>query len=277
METHLADWLKGSADGIEAESILRKCVHCGFCTATCPTYQLLGDELLHPFGVHAIRQMHETVRKRRVCGEFFIGRAVKPEEAIGLRLENGDRDLPELHAAPDRAAMFVDIDIGRSIDRGGSVEAIDTLDRKRLADADTPHPTIDGGGVAPIARVDRKPCDPHPCAVSMAPGLAEQRGELSPNLLAGRVAFEHDKAGGRIVPLMTHIRTFWVVTSTGSPWWVVYLYMGNPVKRILKRGVAAFCAKRVDFRMLAIHDMDRATDEKRRGFLAKVRAAFAAL
>ncbi|MFN7009005.1 MAG: NAD(P)H-dependent oxidoreductase [Allorhizobium sp.] len=91
------------------------------------------------------------------------------------------------------------------------------------------------------------------------------------------VAFEHDKAGGRIVPLMTHIRTFWVVTSTGSPWWVVYLYMGNPVRRILKRGVAAFCAKGVSFRMLAIHDMDRATDDKRKGFLAKVRAAFATL
>lgn len=91
------------------------------------------------------------------------------------------------------------------------------------------------------------------------------------------VAFEHDKAGGRIVPLMTHIRTFWVMTSTGSPWWVVYLYMGNPVRRILKRGVAAFCAKGVGFRMLAIHDMDRATDDKRKGFLAKVRAAFATL
>ena len=91
------------------------------------------------------------------------------------------------------------------------------------------------------------------------------------------VAFEHDKAGGRIVPLMTDIRTFWVVTSTGSPWWVVHLYMGNPVKRILKRGVAAFCAKSVDFRMLEIHDMDRATEAKREGFLAKVRAAFASI
>ncbi|THV17328.1 NAD(P)H-dependent oxidoreductase [Rhizobium rhizophilum] len=88
------------------------------------------------------------------------------------------------------------------------------------------------------------------------------------------VAFEHDKAGGRIVPLMTHIRTFWVVTSTGSPWWVVHFYMGNPVRRILKRGVAAFCAKGVDFRMLAIHDMDRATEVQRGAFLAKVRAAF---
>jgi glycolate oxidase iron-sulfur subunit len=60
METHLADWLKGTPDGIEAESILRKCVHCGFCTATCPTYQLLGDELDGPRGrIYLIKQVVE--------------------------------------------------------------------------------------------------------------------------------------------------------------------------------------------------------------------------
>ena len=60
METHLADWLKGTADGVEAEAILRKCVHCGFCTATCPTYQLLGDELDGPRGrIYLIKQVVE--------------------------------------------------------------------------------------------------------------------------------------------------------------------------------------------------------------------------
>ena len=48
-------------------------------------------------------------------------------------------------------------------------------------------------------------------------------------------------------------------------------------QRILKRGVAAFCAKSVDFRMLSLHDMDRATEEKRKRFLDKVRSAFARL
>lgn len=60
METHLADWLKGTPEGVEAESILRKCVHCGFCTATCPTYQLLGDELDSPRGrIYLIKQVVE--------------------------------------------------------------------------------------------------------------------------------------------------------------------------------------------------------------------------
>ena len=45
MQTNLAEFIRDSEEGREAESILRKCVHCGFCTATCPTYQLLGDEL----------------------------------------------------------------------------------------------------------------------------------------------------------------------------------------------------------------------------------------
>jgi len=60
METHLADWLKGTPDGEEAEAILRTCVHCGFCTATCPTYQLLGDELDGPRGrIYLIKQVVE--------------------------------------------------------------------------------------------------------------------------------------------------------------------------------------------------------------------------
>src|SRR5574340_139651 len=50
MQTELAEFIRGTAAGKEAEAILRKCVHCGFCTATCPTYQLLGDDLDSPRG-----------------------------------------------------------------------------------------------------------------------------------------------------------------------------------------------------------------------------------
>ena len=60
MQTNLAPEFKNSPDGLEAEAILRKCVHCGFCTATCPTYQLLGDELDGPRGrIYLIKQVLE--------------------------------------------------------------------------------------------------------------------------------------------------------------------------------------------------------------------------
>ena len=50
MQTNLADFIKNTVDGREADGILRSCVHCGFCAATCPTYQLLCDELDGPRG-----------------------------------------------------------------------------------------------------------------------------------------------------------------------------------------------------------------------------------
>src|SRR5215469_14080948 len=60
METRLADFIRDTPDGREADAILRACVHCGFCTATCPTYQLLGDELDGPRGsIYLMKQMLE--------------------------------------------------------------------------------------------------------------------------------------------------------------------------------------------------------------------------
>ncbi len=60
MQTQLAPEFAGTPEGQEAEAILRKCVHCGFCTATCPTYQLLGDELDGPRGrIYLIKQVLE--------------------------------------------------------------------------------------------------------------------------------------------------------------------------------------------------------------------------
>jgi len=60
VQTELAEWIRDTPAGREAEGILRKCVHCGFCTATCPTYQLLGDELDGPRGrIYLIKQALE--------------------------------------------------------------------------------------------------------------------------------------------------------------------------------------------------------------------------
>jgi glycolate oxidase iron-sulfur subunit len=67
MQTNLAPEFKARPkDGEAAEAILRKCVHCGFCTATCPTYQLLGDELDGPRGrIYLIKQVLEGRRPTR--------------------------------------------------------------------------------------------------------------------------------------------------------------------------------------------------------------------
>ena len=60
MQTQLADFISNTPDGQEAEAILRSCVHCGFCTATCPTYQLLGDEDDGPRGrIYLIKSVLE--------------------------------------------------------------------------------------------------------------------------------------------------------------------------------------------------------------------------
>ncbi|HKJ71676.1 MAG TPA: glycolate oxidase subunit GlcF [Gammaproteobacteria bacterium] len=60
MQTNIVEQLQRTAEGAEADRILRNCVHCGFCNATCPTYQLLGDELDGPRGrIYQIKDMLE--------------------------------------------------------------------------------------------------------------------------------------------------------------------------------------------------------------------------
>ena len=60
MQTDLSAEFRDTPEGREADAILRSCVHCGFCTATCPTYQLLGDELDGPRGrIYLIKQVLE--------------------------------------------------------------------------------------------------------------------------------------------------------------------------------------------------------------------------
>jgi glycolate oxidase iron-sulfur subunit len=66
MQTNLAPEFKNTPDGNAAEAILRKCVHCGFCTATCPTYQLLGNELDGPRGrIYLMKQVLEGMQPTR--------------------------------------------------------------------------------------------------------------------------------------------------------------------------------------------------------------------
>lgn len=90
-------------------------------------------------------------------------------------------------------------------------------------------------------------------------------------VFAPGVAFDYAADGIRLEPRLDRLRHFKVFSTTGSPWWVVKFYMGDPVRRQLKRGLAAFCGKRVDFRMTCLHDMDDTTDDSRRKFLDRVR------
>jgi glycolate oxidase iron-sulfur subunit len=60
MQTALADFVRDTSQGREADAILRSCVHCGFCLPACPTYQLLGDELDSPRGrIYLMKQLLE--------------------------------------------------------------------------------------------------------------------------------------------------------------------------------------------------------------------------
>lgn len=87
------------------------------------------------------------------------------------------------------------------------------------------------------------------------------------------VAFDHAPGGGLIARL-TEIEAFYVVSSTGAPWWVARLYMGDPVRRQLQRGVKAVLSPKARFRMLTLHDMDRMSASRAEAFLNRVERAF---
>ena len=90
MQTRLADFIRETSEGRDADAILRKCVHCGFCTATCPTYQLLGDELDGPRGrIYLIKQLLEgapvTARTQTHLDRCLTCRACETTCPSGVR------------------------------------------------------------------------------------------------------------------------------------------------------------------------------------------------
>ena len=118
MQTQLAEFIRHTPQGREAEEILRKCVHCGFCTATCPTYQVLGDDPDSPRGriylmkralegargvidrdhPHVLLEIHPTMLQARFGGsaeevvEVFRSRGYRMFALDGHRLEVTELD-----------------------------------------------------------------------------------------------------------------------------------------------------------------------------------------
>jgi putative NADPH-quinone reductase len=91
------------------------------------------------------------------------------------------------------------------------------------------------------------------------------------------IAFDHDLARGRIVPHLSNVKIFGVVTTYGSPWWIGRLIAGDPGRKVLMRALKPMCGPGVRSFYLAHYDMDRSTLASRTAFLERVRRRIAAL
>ena len=85
------------------------------------------------------------------------------------------------------------------------------------------------------------------------------------------IAFDYDPKDRHLTPALRNIKLFGVVTSYGSPWWVVHLFAGNAGHKVLMRGMKPLCAKDVRTFYMAHYDMDHATERSLKGFIEKVR------
>ncbi|MEX0404810.1 NAD(P)H-dependent oxidoreductase [Aquibium sp. LZ166] len=89
------------------------------------------------------------------------------------------------------------------------------------------------------------------------------------------VVFELDKNGGKIRPLLTHIRKIAVVTTCGAPRWWSHV-VGHPGRRTVLRGIRALCGWRCRTLFLAHYRMDQSTPASRAAYLKKVEAKLSA-
>ena len=189
MQTHLADFIRDTPDGRTADAILRKCVHCGFCTATCPTYQLLGDELDGPRGrIYLIKQLLEgakvTERTRTHLDRCLTCRACETTCPSGVRYgrladigrrlveERVPRPLTETPQAQGIARGHPPSRAIRTVARGGPSRA----------SAASRSPRAQGAA----ARTGRP----------LARGTARAAGARARRLRAGRDCAGHRRGGG---------------------------------------------------------------------------------
>ena len=184
METRLLPAVLATPEGREADAILRACVHCGFCTATCPTYQLLGDELDGPRGrIYLIKQALEgaevTSRTQLHLDRCLTCRNCETTCPSGVqygRLVDIGRKYVEdrVPRAPVDAARRAAIRRGLlSKPLFGAAVTLGRLARPFLPRAVASRiPSAQGGGAWPILRHDRRVIIASGCVQpSLAPNI----------------------------------------------------------------------------------------------------------
>ena len=178
MQTNLAKEFQGTAAGEEAESILRKCVHCGFCLATCPTYNLLGDELDSPRGrIYLMKQVLE---------------GAEPTEKTQLHL---DRCLT---CRACETTCPSGVEYGRLVDIGR-----DIVEKK-----------VGRSSVEGFKRRALRRLLPQTALFDIALGLGRMMKPLLPKALAKKISIKRD-AG--VWPTSNHVRKMLVLAGCVQP------------------------------------------------------------
>jgi putative NADPH-quinone reductase len=88
------------------------------------------------------------------------------------------------------------------------------------------------------------------------------------------VAYEVPQDGGLIKPALHNIRRVGVVTTSGSPWWYTRLYMQDPVRKVLLRGLKTVCGRTEKHIYLSQHSVELISGEERERFARKVERRF---
>jgi glycolate oxidase iron-sulfur subunit len=137
MQTTIVDSILNTPEGQEADAILRRCVHCGFCTATCPTYQILGDELDGPRGrIYLIKQLLEgqavTRKTQRHLDRCLTCRACEttcPSGVVYHRLADIGREMLERRVRRPLTERLMRYGLRQVLPRHGRFSALLRLGR----------------------------------------------------------------------------------------------------------------------------------------------------
>jgi glycolate oxidase iron-sulfur subunit len=184
MQTNLAPEIRSTPQGIEADAILRKCVHCGFCLATCPTYNLLGDELDSPRGrIYLMKQMLEgapvTVRTQLHLDRCLTCRACETTCPSGVeygRLVDIGREMVEEKVGRPAGSSLLRWALGKTLPKRalfGAMLGLGRVFRPLLPAALAKQvPVARAAGEWPAARHPRKMIVLEGCVQpSMAPSI----------------------------------------------------------------------------------------------------------